>query len=146
MRSASGSRYLGQEREWGAREVPAAPHTHGYDDCTARPCEAVRRSQRVELEDVGREKIEQVGVSEEGSGGGASADESVVKVHPCAIMAVRGRGENRSAARLTDGVRASGRSSKAYFAVTAAEVDDSVAWADAQMLELRQRHASVATN
>ena len=92
MRSASGSRYLGQEREWGAREAPAAPHTHGYDDCTARPCEAVRRSQRVELEDVGRKKIEQVGVVEEGSGGGASADESVVQVHPCVIMAVRGRG------------------------------------------------------
>jgi hypothetical protein len=52
----------------------------------------VRRSQRVELEDVGREKIEQVGVIEEGSGGGASADESVVQVHPCVIMAVRGRG------------------------------------------------------
>jgi hypothetical protein len=93
LRSASGSRYLGQQqREWAARAAPRALHTHGYDDCTACPCEAVRRSQRVKLEDVGREKTEQVGVVEEGSGGGASADESVVKVHPWAIMAVRGRG------------------------------------------------------
>jgi hypothetical protein len=43
-------------------------------------------------------------------------------------------------------VRASGRSSEAYFAVTTAEVDNSVARAHTKMLELCQRDANVATN
>ncbi len=67
----------------------AAMQTHDYDNSTASPSEIMHCSQRVHLEDVRREKIEQVGVIERGGSGGACTNKSIVEVHPCVMKVMR---------------------------------------------------------
>jgi hypothetical protein len=77
------------QREMAVHRARAAMQTHDYDDSTATASEIMHCNQRVYLEDVRSEKIEQVGVIERGCSGGACTNKSIIKVHPCVMKMMR---------------------------------------------------------
>ena len=58
---------------------------HGDHGSVVPPREMVHRSESVQVENIGNEKFEQMGVTETGGRGSARADESSVQINSCSI-------------------------------------------------------------